>query len=65
MISELEAAKFWKYLEFYPFEDDPDYDGIHSGGIKGIRDDAPDDAKSAFLKFQEELEDARKKGIKL
>ncbi|MCI5592495.1 MAG: hypothetical protein PUG56_02020 [Ruminococcus sp.] len=36
---------FWDYLVFSPYEDELNYDGIHDGGIKGIKEDAPDWAK--------------------
>lgn len=56
---------FWDYLECYPYDDEEGYDGIHDGGIKGIRSDAPESAKIAYAKFKE-LEDAAKsKGIKM
>lgn len=42
---------FWDYLEFYPEEDEPDYDGIHDGGIKGISNDAPEAAKDAYFEY--------------
>ena len=47
------------YLEYYPYDDDPNYDGIHSGGIKGIKPDAPETAKKAFEKFQKKQEEAK------
>ena len=53
---------FWDYLIFFPYEDEPDYDGIHDGGIKGIKDDAPDFAKKAYdeyLKEENKLNDLR------
>ncbi len=57
--------KFWDYLEFYPDEDEPNFDGVHYGGIKGIKDDAPDDAKKAYTEYQEEKEKLVKQGMKL
>lgn len=50
---------FWDYLEFYPEEDEPDYDGIHDGGIKGIREDAPKAAKEAYLEYVKQQGDAK------
>lgn len=51
MISEEQASVFWKYLEFYPMDDEEGYDGVHDGGIKGIRSDAPLEAKVAYDEF--------------
>jgi len=56
---------FDDYLECYPDEDEPGFDGVHYGGIKGIKEDAPESAKKAFKKFQAELEEAKKNGTKL
>lgn len=41
------------YVIMYPYDDEPDYDGIHDGGIKGLRDDAPEEAKKAFDEYME------------
>ncbi|MCD8042453.1 MAG: hypothetical protein LUH10_05255 [Tannerellaceae bacterium] len=56
---------FDKYIIFYPDEDEPDFDGVHYGGIKGTREDAPESAKKAFEEYQAELKEAEKNGIKL
>lgn len=56
--------EFWQYLEFYPDEDEPDFDGVHYGGIKGISDYAPKTAKKAFSEYQKEQEKLAKQGIK-
>lgn len=46
MMEAYEVLKsFWEYLEFYPCEDEPDYDGVHDGGIRGISEGAPESAK--------------------
>lgn len=57
--------EFWEYLEFYPDEDEPGFDGIHYGGIKNLSNDAPETAKIAFLKYQKEQEKWAKQGIKV
>lgn len=44
------AKVFWDYLEFYSEEDAPDF-----GGIKGIQDSAPKEAKKAFKKFMNQM----------
>ena len=56
---------FWDYLLFYPYSDEDGYDGIHEGGIKGLREDAPEEARKQFLEYLREKEEAVKKGIKL
>ena len=60
MYSWDEVKDFWNYLEYYPYKDEPDYDGIHSGGIKGLVEDAPETAKEAFKKFQKMEAEAKK-----
>lgn len=59
------VKEFWDYLEFYSDEDEPDFDGVHYGGIKGISDDAPESAKKAFARYQKEQEKYVKQGIKV
>ena len=56
---------FWDYLERYPYDDEEDYDGIHDGGIKGIRSDAPESAKKAYYEFNKMEDEAKSKGIKI
>ena len=56
---------FWDYLIFYPDEDEEGFDGFHYGGIKGIRDDAPEEAKKAFEEFLKEKEELRRRGEKI
>lgn len=51
MISEKEVSLFGDYLIFYPEEDEEGFDGEHYGGIKGISNDAPDEAKKAFKEY--------------
>ena len=65
MESNTELEKFWEYLEFYPDEDELDFDGVHYGGIKGISDDAPESAKKAFSEYQKKREKYAKQGIKV
>lgn len=60
-----DVKAFWDYLDFYPEEDEEGFDGIHDGGIKGIRDDAPDEAKKAFAEYQEKKKAARQSETKL
>lgn len=57
--------EFWKYIEFYPDEDEHDFDGVHYGGIKGILEDAPESAKKVFAEYQKEQERFVKQGIKV
>lgn len=52
-----EAVKdFWNFLEFFPDEAEAGFDGVHHGGIKGIRDDAPVEAKEAFQAYMTDTE---------
>ncbi len=44
------------YAEFYPHEGEPGYDGVHDGGVKGLQEDAPEEAVKqyeAWCKAQE------------
>lgn len=61
MISYDQASGFLEYLELYPDEDEPGFDGVHYGGIRGIREDAPESAKEAFKEYQEAIQN----GIKI
>lgn len=56
---------FWGYLEFYPEEDEPDYDGIHDGGIKGISEDAPKAVKEAYDEYVKRLRKAKEQNTKI
>ena len=58
--SKDEFAKFAEYVIYYPDEDDPDFDGEHYGGIKGLSDDAPEEAKYAFKKYMYEYYEAQR-----
>ncbi len=58
-------SKFSDFLEQYPCEDEPGYDGVHDGGIIGIREDAPESAKKAFAEYQNLMEKYEKEGIKI
>ncbi len=52
---------WWDYIIRYPYEDEPDYDGIHDGEIKGLRNDAPEEVKEEFNRYLEIV----RSGIKL
>ena len=65
MLNWNKVKAFWDYIEYYPNEDEDGYDGIHSGGIKGIREDAPQEAKQSFNEFVKEVNEAKANGIKL
>lgn len=47
---------WWDYAIWYPYEGEEGYDGVHDGGLKGIRDDAPQKVKEAFYDFFEEYQ---------
>lgn len=44
------------YAEFYPHEGEKGYDGEHDGGVKGLRDDAPEDVVRQFEEYKKALE---------
>lgn len=51
------TADWRKYAIEYPMSDEPGYDGVHDGGYKGIREDAPEHIKRAYeaeMKMREE-----------
>ena len=56
--------KFDPYLEYYPGPGEEGADGIHDGEIKGLREDAPEDAKKAFEDYLAMQEYYRSRGIK-
>ena len=58
-----EVKSFWDYLEYYPEEDEEGFDGVHYGGVKGIRADAPQEAKKEYEKWREEEDKNRLTGI--
>ena len=64
MIAWEQVKVFYDYLEFYPGEDEDGYDGVHDGGWKGVRDDAPDEVKQAYADYVTEQEKAEKQGIR-
>lgn len=65
MIEWEKVKDFWDFVEFYPDEDEEGFDGVHFGGIKGLRKNAPDSAKKAFEKYQVIEREAIKSGIKI
>lgn len=65
MLDYDEVAGFINYVERYPMEDEPGYDGIHDGGFKGLKPGAPDSAVEAWAKYVAMEKEAEKQGIKL
>lgn len=57
--------KFINYLEYYPEEGEEGYDGVHNGGWKGLREDAPEEARKQYADYMEMQESARRSGIYL
>lgn len=57
-------SKFSDYLEYYPRKGEPGYDGIHTG-IKGIKEDAPEEAQKAYYEYQRMCDRAKQNGIRL
>lgn len=56
---------FIDYVEYYPMEDEKGYDGVHDGGFRGLRSDAPDSAVEAYAKYAAMQKDAEKAGVRL
>jgi len=65
MISYDAIKDFDQYVEYYPAFDQPGYDGVHDGGIKGLKPGAPDKAVQAYAKYVEMIETAKNRGIML
>lgn len=50
-----EQPVWWDYAEFYPHSDEDGYDGQHDGGLKGIKENAPEDVKKAYEEYTKEV----------
>lgn len=59
------SGKWMDYAIFYPDIDEEGYDGVHHGGVKGIRDDAPEEIKKAYERDIEIIRKAEAMGIML
>lgn len=44
-----------EYAVFYAYADEEDYDGVHNGGLKGMKDDAPEWAKKMYDEFAKKV----------
>ncbi|MCI6929367.1 MAG: hypothetical protein MR759_08825 [Ruminococcus sp.] len=55
---------FWNYLVFFPYEDEQGYDGVHDGGIKCIKDNAPEWAKKAYVEYLNERKNLKEQNTK-
>jgi len=64
MTREETFRKFEDYIEHWPFPDQPGFDGIHYGGIKGLKPGAPDEAIQAYAKYVAEAEEGNEPGKK-
>ncbi len=63
---EIEKCRvFEEYLEYYPEADEEGYDGVHFGGIKGLRPDAPESAKKAYAEWVALQKEYERRGIKV
>lgn len=58
-------ALFRDYLIFYPEEDEEGFDGVHYGGVKNIKEEAPQSAKEEFAKYMKERKKAEERGKKI
>ena len=65
MLSYDAVKDFIDYVEMYPDEDEPGFDGVHYGGWKGLIPGAPDSAVKAWQKFILMEKEAESQGIKL
>lgn len=48
MISSELYEKLKPWFEYYPDEDEEDFDGIHYGGVKGLKKDTPKDIRKIY-----------------
>lgn len=60
-----DVKDFWDYLLFYPEEDEEGFDGIHFGGISGMKENAPDEAVKAYEEYMRLQKEGKKKRIKI
>ena len=56
---------FIEYVEMYPDDDEPGFDGVHFGGWKGLVPGAPASAVEAWEKYMIMEKEAEAQGIKL
>lgn len=61
MIKAIDTGEWLAYAEYYPDIDEKGYDGVHAGGVKGLKPDAPEWAKKAY----DAVKKAEKKGFKI
>lgn len=45
-----------KWIEWYPSEGDEGYDGVHDGGIKGAKENAPFEIKKEIDEMKRNIE---------
>lgn len=65
MFTDEDFKGFRDYAEYYPDEDEPGFDGVHYGGIKGLKPGAPDSAVEAYARYVAMIKEAEEQGIKL
>ena len=65
MLTYEDVKGFIDYIEYYPGEDEPGFDGVHYGGFKGLKPGAPDSAVEAWARYVAMHREAEKEGIKL
>lgn len=54
---------WFDYVVFYPEEGEEGYDGIHNGGIKGLRDDTPKRIRKQYERDMKAFEDEARRGV--
>lgn len=65
MIDYDTVKDFEPYIEYYPQDDEPGFDGVHYGGYKGLKPGAPDSAVEAWARYVAMMKEAEKEGILL
>ena len=65
MIDYDTVKDFIDYVEYYPNEDEPGFDGVHYGGMKGLKSGVPESAVTAWNNYIEMEKEAEAQGIKL
>ena len=60
MIVNPKQLSFLEYLVYFPGEDEPEYDGVHDGGIKGFREGT---SEAIIKQYSEHRQQAKERGV--